>query len=129
MKISLFFPPTWHPSQPYLSLPSLTELLAQGGVTNTSQHDPRIVLLNGVTTQSSGENLCQEIESDHRIESTVIGDSVNVSISLCGAGDKGQIFLSAPFRAALGFLSPLKPLPSIELKGKGQALPVFRVKR
>jgi hypothetical protein len=129
MKISLFFPPTRHPSQPYLILPSLTGLLAQGGVTNVSQHDPGIELLNGVTTQSSGEDLCQEIESDHRIEPTVIGDSVNVSISLCGAGDKGEIFLSAPFRAALGFLSPLKPLPSIELKGKGQALPVFRVKR
>ena len=82
-----------------------------------------------MTTQSSGADLYQEIKSDHRIESTVIDDPVNVSISLCGAAGKGEILLSEPFRAALGFLSPLKPLPSIELKGKGQALPVFRVKR
>ena len=129
MKISLLFPPTWHPSQPYLSLPSLTGFLAQGGVTNVSQHDLGVELLNGVTTQSYGADLYQEIKSDHRIESTIIGDPVNVLISLCGAEDKGEILLSAPFRSALGFLSPLKPLPLIELKGKGQALPVFRVKR
>jgi hypothetical protein len=129
MKTSLLFPPTWHPSQPYLSLPSLSGFLAQGGVTNVSQHDLGVELLNGVTTQSSWADLYQEIKSDHRIESTVIDDPVNVLISLCGEAGKGKILLSAPFRAALGFLSPLKPLPSIELKGKGQALPVFRVKR
>ena len=129
MKISLLFPPTWHPSQPYLSLPSLTGFLTQGGVTNVSQRDLGIELLNEVTTQSSEADLYQEIESDHRIESTIIDDPVNVSISLCGSGGKGEILLSVPFRTALGFLSPLKPLPSIELKGKGQALPVFRVKR
>jgi hypothetical protein len=129
MKVSLLFPPTWPPSQPDLSLPSLTGFLAQGGVTNVFQHDLGIKLSNGVTTQSSGADLYQRIKSDQCVESTVIGAPVNVSISLCGAKGNGEILLSAPIRAALGFLSLLKPLPSIELKGKGQALPVFRVKR
>ena len=47
MKVSLLFPPTWHPSQPYLSLPSLKGFLAQGGVTNVSQRDLGIELLDG----------------------------------------------------------------------------------
>ena len=64
MKVSLLFPPTWHPSQPYL----------------------------------------------------------------CSAVGKDEMLLSVPFRAALGFLSSLEPLPSMKLKGKGQALPVFCVK-
>jgi hypothetical protein len=102
MKTSLLFPPTWHPSQPYLSLPSLSGFLAQGGVTNVSQHDLGVELLKGVTTQSSWADLCQEIKSDHRIESTVIDDPVNVLISLFGEAGKGKISTGA-FRAALGF--------------------------
>jgi hypothetical protein len=64
MKISLHFPPTWHPSQPNLSLPSLTGFLAQGGVTTVSQHDLGIEILKGVASQSYETKLYQEIESD-----------------------------------------------------------------
>ena len=129
MKISLLFPPTWHPTQPHLSLPSLTGFLAQGDVTTVSQRNLGIEILSGVASQSYEAGLYQEIESDRRIEYTVIDDPVNVSSRLCGAAGKGEMLLSAPFRAALGFLSPLEPLPFMELKGKGQDLPVFCVKR
>jgi hypothetical protein len=78
MQVSLLFPPTWHPSQPYLNLPSLTGFLAKGSVTTVSKRDLGIELLDGT---------------------------------------------------ALGFLSSLELLPAIQLKGKGQALPVFRVKQ
>lgn len=57
MKISLLFPPTWHPSQPYLSLPSLTGFLAQAGVTNVTQRDIGIELLDSVLSRSYGEDL------------------------------------------------------------------------
>ena len=66
MKVSLLFPPTWHPSQPYLSLPSLTGFLAQGGVTNVSQRDLGIELLDGVVTQSYGAELYQELVDKQR---------------------------------------------------------------
>jgi len=46
MKISLLFPPTWHPSQPYLSLPSLAGFLAQGGVGGVTQRDLGIEVLD-----------------------------------------------------------------------------------
>jgi len=61
MKISLLFPPTWHPSQPYLSLPSLMGFLAQGGVPDVSQRDLGIELLDEVVTQSYGAELYQEL--------------------------------------------------------------------
>ena len=57
MKVSLLFPPTWHPSQPYLSLPSLTGFLAQAGVQHVSQRDLGIELLDLVLTRSYGEEL------------------------------------------------------------------------
>jgi anaerobic magnesium-protoporphyrin IX monomethyl ester cyclase len=61
MKVSLLFPPTWHPSQPYLSLPSLTGFLAQAGVTDVSQRDLGIELLDEVVTKSYGAGLYQEL--------------------------------------------------------------------
>ena len=61
MKVSLLFPPTWHPSQPYLSLPSLTGFLAQAGVTNVTQRDLGIELLDEVVTKSYGAGLYQEL--------------------------------------------------------------------
>jgi anaerobic magnesium-protoporphyrin IX monomethyl ester cyclase len=61
MKVSLLFPPTWHPSQPYLSLPSLTGFLAQAGVTNVSQRDLGIELLDDIVMTSYGTGLYQEL--------------------------------------------------------------------
>ncbi len=54
MKTVLLFPPTWHPSQPYLSLPSLTGFLKQEGVTDVVQRDLGIEVLDGFLTQSVG---------------------------------------------------------------------------
>ncbi len=67
MKVSLLFPPTWHPSQPYLSLPSLTGFLAQGGVTNVSQRDLGIELLDKVVTHSYGVGLYHELVNKQRM--------------------------------------------------------------
>lgn len=61
MKVSLLFPPTWHPSQPYLSLPSLTGFLHQGGVSDVSQRDLGIELLDNVLTRSYGAQVYQQL--------------------------------------------------------------------
>jgi hypothetical protein len=66
MKVSLLFPPTWHPSQPYLSLPSLTGFLAQAGISNVSQRDLGIELLDEVVTKSYGVALYQGLQEKRR---------------------------------------------------------------
>jgi len=76
-----------------------------------------------------GDVFAGNIGSDRRLEYTVIGDPVNVSSRLCGAAGPGEILISDPFRRELGSPPVLEPLPPMELKGKSQALPVFRVKR
>ncbi|MBM4121956.1 MAG: radical SAM protein [Nitrospira sp.] len=76
MKISLLFPPTWHPSQPYLSLPSLTGFLNQAGVTNVTQRDLGIELLDGILTQQYGERLYpQLLEKVKRLERERTGET------------------------------------------------------
>ena len=57
MNICLLFPPTWHPSQPYLSLPSLTGFLAQAGVKNVDQRDLGIELLDAILTHKFGQQV------------------------------------------------------------------------
>jgi len=76
-----------------------------------------------------GDVFAGNIGSDRRLEYTVIGDPVNVSSRLCGKAGAGEILLSDGFRAALSAPPPLETLPPMELKGKSQPLPVFRVKR
>ena len=57
VKISLVFPPSWHPSQPYLSLPSLTGFLKQAGVTDIIQRDLNIEALDTLLTRSYGSTV------------------------------------------------------------------------
>ncbi len=51
MKALLLFPPSWHPSQPYLSLPSLTAFLKHHGVSGVTQRDLNIELLDALLTR------------------------------------------------------------------------------
>ncbi len=54
MNISLLFPPSWHPSQPYLSIPCLSAFLEQAGVTGVTQRDLNIELLDSILSKSYG---------------------------------------------------------------------------
>ena len=61
MKVSLLFPPSWHPSQPYLSLPCLTAFLDQAGITNTTQRDLNIELLDTILTRTYGLDVYERL--------------------------------------------------------------------
>ncbi|MCF6159422.1 MAG: radical SAM protein [wastewater metagenome] len=61
MKVLLLFPPSWHPSQPYLSLPSLTAFLRQNGVDNVIQRDLNIELLDILLTRKTFSEFHQRI--------------------------------------------------------------------
>lgn len=66
MKVLLVFPPSWHPSQPYLSLPSLKAFLEQEGITVT-QRDLNIELLETLLTWERVEWLYQRMKDELRL--------------------------------------------------------------
>jgi len=66
MKTSLLFPPTWHPSQPYLSLPSLSGFLAQAGLKNVTQRDLGIEVLDTVLTREYGQDVFERLQAKLR---------------------------------------------------------------
>lgn len=76
MKVSLVFPPTWHPSQPYLSLPSLTGFLDQAGVKDVTQRDLGIEVLDTFLTKAYGQEVYARIlDKVKRLERGRTGDT------------------------------------------------------
>ncbi|HET9455492.1 MAG TPA: adenylate/guanylate cyclase domain-containing protein [Gemmatimonadaceae bacterium] len=74
-----------------------------------------------------GEAFAGNIGSEKRLEFTVIGDTVNTASRLCSAAGPGEILISEEMRQALSHKPPLAVCPPMELKGKSQPVPVFRV--
>src|SRR5256712_6529269 len=66
MKTMLLFPPTWHPSQPYLSLPSLTGFLKQEGVTDIVQRDLGIEVLDSFLSEATGRETYERMQEKVR---------------------------------------------------------------
>lgn len=76
-----------------------------------------------------GEVFAGNIGSERRLEFTVIGDTVNTASRLCSAAEGGEILLSDDMRRALRHAPPLDECPAIELRGKAQPVPLYRVAR
>jgi adenylate cyclase len=76
---------------------------------------------------NQGEAFAGNIGSERRLEFTVIGDTVNTASRLCSAAGPGEILISDEMRRALSMPPALAECPPMELKGKSQPVPVFRV--
>ena len=74
-----------------------------------------------------GDAFAGNIGSEKRLEFTVIGDTVNTANRLCSVAGAREILITDSLRAAMTDRPPLEPRPPMELKGKRQAVPVFRV--
>lgn len=61
MNVLLLFPPSWHPSQPYLSLPSLTGFLRQNSIGTVLQKDLNIEILDMLLTKKTCNEFYQRI--------------------------------------------------------------------
>ena len=76
MNISLLFPPSWHPSQPYLSIPCLSAFLEQSGVPVREQRDLNIELLDRMLTKNFGLDIHQQlIDLVKKLERSVDGET------------------------------------------------------
>ena len=74
-----------------------------------------------------GEAFAGNIGSERRLEFTVIGDTVNTASRLCSAAGPGEILISEEMKRALAHKPTLAECPPMELKGKSQPVPVYRV--
>ena len=75
-----------------------------------------------------GEAFAGNIGSERRLEFTVIGDTVNTASRLCSAAGSREILVSDEMRRSLTNPPPLEECAPMELKGKSQPVPVFRVR-
>jgi adenylate cyclase len=76
---------------------------------------------------NTGSAIAGNIGSPRRLDYTVVGDAVNTAQRLMTNTAGGQILISESTARKLGKTFDLERLPELKVKGRSEAVPVFRV--
>src|SRR6478609_42371 len=76
---------------------------------------------------NTGSAIAGNIGSPRRLDYTVVGDSVNTAQRLMTNAAGGQILIAESTAKKLGKTFDLARLPELQVKGRSEAVPVFRV--
>ena len=77
---------------------------------------------------NTGTVVAGNIGSDRYLQYATIGDATNVASRICTVASADEILIDASTAALLRDRWPLEALPPVEVKGKREALSLFRVK-
>ncbi len=107
--IYLVFPSSWHPSQPYLSLPALKGFLHDNGVEDVVQRDLAIELLDHLCSWEKTQPLFARIQDEfntlrqkayltdfEREKIQKLAEAMEIIPSLCGQIDSAKASLRSP---------------------------------
>jgi adenylate cyclase len=76
---------------------------------------------------NTGSAIAGNIGSPRRLDYTVVGDAVNTAQRLMANATGGQVLISESTANKLGKNFDLERLPELKVKGRNEAVPVFRV--
>ena len=76
---------------------------------------------------NTGHAIAGNIGSPRRLDYTVVGDAVNTAQRLMTNAAGGQILISESTARKLGKTFDMERLPELKVKGRSEAVPVFRV--
>jgi len=76
---------------------------------------------------NTGNVIAGNIGSPRRLDYTVVGDAVNTAQRLMANAAGGQILISESTARKMGKTFDLDRLPELKVKGRSEAVPVFRV--
>ncbi len=77
---------------------------------------------------NKGKAVSGNIGSEQQMNYTVIGDTINLGARLCSHAKSGEILISKSVKDAIGDKYNFKSIPSIEVKGKENAIDVWLYK-
>jgi len=69
---------------------------------------------------TAGEAIMGNLGSAHRMEFTLIGDTVNMASRLCGIAEHGQVLVNEEMAEAAKEFFQLSPLAPVRIKGKSE---------